>query len=116
LTSLFPRDAFSALRFSNTYELSDEAKPHSELSDSKRTAKGKEFPGKMEQKHHLTNPFHKRYLSTRELAESIPLTERSIRRKIQEGIFLKGVHFKRPNGTSRVIWDWQAIERWVQNG
>ena len=61
----------------------------------------------------LTNPFNKRYLSTRELAQSIPLTERSIRRKMQEGIFLKGVHYKQPHGTIRVMWDWHAIERWV---
>jgi len=61
------------------------------------------------------NPYGKRYLSTKELSKSIPLSERSLRRKIKEGVFMKGIHFRIPRGAERVMWDWYAIEKWVES-
>jgi hypothetical protein len=52
-------------------------------------------------------------LTTAEVARRLHKTGKTIRSKIAGGVFREGVHFFKPEG-SQMLWDWQAVVRWVR--
>lgn len=54
-----------------------------------------------------------RYVRTKRFAELTGYTENAVRGKIQEGVWIEGVHFRRaPDG--HILVDLRAYERWVE--
>jgi len=53
------------------------------------------------------------FLTTAEVARRLHKTGKTIRSKIAAGVFCEGVHFFKPEG-SQMLWDWQAVVRWVR--
>lgn len=48
-------------------------------------------------------------------AELVGYTDKAVRRKIEEGVWQEGVHYRRaPDG--RLWVDVQGVERWVEEG
>jgi len=54
-----------------------------------------------------------RYLRIRQFAAETGYTEKAIRRKIEEGIFVEGIHWRRAPDNCIVI-DKEAYEAWVE--
>jgi excisionase family DNA binding protein len=55
------------------------------------------------------------YLTTREVAERLRWSVRTVRSKIGAGILRKGEHFFEPEGSQR-RWKWSAVSRWLEGG
>lgn len=56
-----------------------------------------------------------RYLRIEKFSAETGYTEKAIRRKIETGVFVEGVHYRRaPDG--RILVSMEAFERWVEQG
>ncbi|PHS20132.1 MAG: hypothetical protein COA86_02255 [Kangiella sp.] len=52
------------------------------------------------------------YLTTRQLAERIGYTPRTIRDRLKDVVFIEGKHYVRPFGSARrVLYIWEIIEK-----
>ncbi len=52
------------------------------------------------------------YLTTKQLAERIGYTPRTVRDKLKDVVFLEGKHYVRPfGGSRRVLYIWEDIEQ-----
>lgn len=49
----------------------------------------------------------------RELSRRLGVSEKAIRRKIEKGILIRGIHWFRPKGY-RTIFSWRAIEAFIR--
>jgi predicted ArsR family transcriptional regulator len=54
------------------------------------------------------------YLNTRQLAERLGYSPRTIRSSFKDVVFLEGVHYFRPYGRMRPLYIWDVIERDMQ--
>lgn len=55
-----------------------------------------------------------KYVTVKKLSEQCGYTEKAIRRKIEEGIFIQGIHYlKAPDG--RIHFDLVQYEKWLKN-
>lgn len=52
----------------------------------------------------------KTYLSTAQLAQRLPYTERTIRDTLKDVVLLEGIHYIRPFGRRKIFYIWEAIE------
>ena len=52
-------------------------------------------------------------LSIRELSRRLGVSEKAIRRKIEKGVLIRGIHWFRPKGY-RTIFSWRAIEAFIR--
>ena len=51
------------------------------------------------------------YLTTDELAARIKYDARTIRERLKDSVLLEGVHYIRPFGGRKILYDWGAIQR-----
>ena len=51
------------------------------------------------------------YLSTRQLAERLPYSPRTIRDQLKDSVLLEGIHYVRPFGRRKIFYIWESIER-----
>ncbi len=54
-------------------------------------------------------------ISVKDLSRRLGITEKAIRRKMEKGILIKGIHWFRPKGY-RIIFSWRAIEESIRQG
>ena len=50
------------------------------------------------------------YLTTEGLAERLPYSQRTIRDRLKDSVFLEGVHYVRPFGGRKIFYLWERIE------
>jgi excisionase family DNA binding protein len=53
------------------------------------------------------------YITTAEVAERLRWSKRTLRAKIQAGVFRRGEHFFQPPGC-QYRWKWSAVANWVE--
>lgn len=51
------------------------------------------------------------YLTTAELATRIKYDTRTIRERLKDSVLLEGIHYIRPFGGRKILYDWEAIQR-----
>lgn len=51
------------------------------------------------------------YLTTAELAARIKYDTRTIRERLKDSVLLEGIHYIRPFGGRKILYDWEAIRR-----
>jgi hypothetical protein len=51
------------------------------------------------------------YLTTTELAARIKYDTRTIRERLKDSVLLEGIHYIRPFGGRKILYDWEAIQR-----
>ncbi|WP_371194631.1 hypothetical protein [Glaciecola sp. SC05] len=51
------------------------------------------------------------YLTTAELAKRIKYDSRSIRERLKDSVLIEGVHYIRPFGGRKILYDWDAIQQ-----
>jgi len=51
------------------------------------------------------------YLTTSELAKRIKYDTRTIRERLKDSVLLEGIHYIRPFGGRKILYDWEAIQR-----
>lgn len=54
------------------------------------------------------------YLTTEELAVRIKYDVRTIRERLIDSVLLEGVHYFRPFGGRKILYNWEAIQRDMQ--
>lgn len=52
-----------------------------------------------------------KYVTTAELAKLIKYDSRTIREKLKDTVLIHGVHYIRPFGGRKILYDWELIER-----
>lgn len=56
------------------------------------------------------------YCDTAELRRRLPnLSKKTVERRIEDGVWRRGVHFFQPAGSQR-LWKWSAIVEWIESG
>lgn len=50
------------------------------------------------------------YLTTEELAARIKYDARTIRDRLKDSVLIEGVHYFRPFGGRKILYNWEAIE------
>src|SRR5262245_32918638 len=63
----------------------------------------------------MANQATKEYLTTEELAKRLSWEERTVKNKMEAGIFQKGIHYFAPKGI-RPRFKWSAIVAWLEAG
>lgn len=51
------------------------------------------------------------YLTTKELSARIKYDARTIRERLKDQVLLEGVHYIRPFGGRKILYDWEAIKK-----
>jgi hypothetical protein len=51
------------------------------------------------------------YLTTAELAKLIKYDSRTIRERLKDSVLLEGIHYIRPFGGRKILYDWEAIQQ-----
>jgi hypothetical protein len=51
------------------------------------------------------------YLTTAELAKRITYDSRTIRERLKDTVLLEGIHYIRPFGGRKILYDWEAIQK-----
>jgi hypothetical protein len=51
------------------------------------------------------------YLTTAELSKRIKYDARTIRERLKDSVLLEGLHYHRPFGGRKILYDWNAIEK-----
>jgi hypothetical protein len=51
------------------------------------------------------------YLTTEELAKLIKYDARTIRECLKDSVLIEGIHYIRPFGGRKILYDWEAIQR-----
>lgn len=51
------------------------------------------------------------YLTTAELAKRIKYDSRTIRERLKDSVLIEGVHYIRPFGGRKILYDWDAIQK-----
>ncbi len=51
------------------------------------------------------------YLTTSELSKLIKYDTRTIRERLKDSVLIEGVHYIRPFGGRKILYDWEAIKR-----
>jgi hypothetical protein len=51
------------------------------------------------------------YLTTAELAARIKYDTRTIRERLKDSVLLEGIHYIRPFGGRKILYDWEAIQK-----
>ncbi|MEW9798024.1 hypothetical protein AB1N33_07730 [Alteromonas lipolytica] len=51
------------------------------------------------------------YLTTAELSKLIKYDCRTIRERLKDSVLIEGVHYIRPFGGRKILYDWEAIQR-----
>jgi len=51
------------------------------------------------------------YLTTAELATRIKYDTRTIRERLKDSVLLEGIHYIRPFGGRKILYDWEAIQK-----
>ncbi|MGS2719334.1 hypothetical protein [Paraglaciecola aestuariivivens] len=51
------------------------------------------------------------YLTTAELSKMIKYDCRTIRERLKDSVLLEGVHYIRPFGGRKILYDWEIIKR-----
>lgn len=54
---------------------------------------------------------NKTYLTTAELSTRIKYDSRTIRESLKDSVLLEGIHYIRPFGGRKILYDWEAIQR-----
>ena len=55
------------------------------------------------------------YLTTDELSKRIHYHPRTIRDRLKDSVLLEGVHYFRPFGGRKILYNWEVIERDMQS-
>jgi len=50
------------------------------------------------------------YVTTSELSKLIKYDVRTIRERLKDSVLLEGVHYIRPFGGRKILYDWEAIQ------
>ena len=51
------------------------------------------------------------YLTTSELSARIKYDTRTIRERLKDSVLIEGIHYIRPFGGRKILYDWEAIQR-----
>lgn len=51
------------------------------------------------------------FLTTSELAEKIKYDTRTIRERLKDSVLLEGIHYIRPFGGRKILYNWEVIQR-----
>jgi hypothetical protein len=51
------------------------------------------------------------YLTTSELSKRIKYDSRTIRERLKDSVLLEGIHYFRPFGGRKILYDWEAVQR-----
>lgn len=51
------------------------------------------------------------FLTTSELAEKIKYDTRTIRERLKDSVLLEGIHYIRPFGGRKILYNWDVIQR-----
>ena len=51
------------------------------------------------------------YVTTEELSDLIRYDSRTIRERLKDSVLLEGVHYIRPFGGRKILYDWEAIQK-----
>lgn len=51
------------------------------------------------------------FVTTSELAELIKYDTRTIRERLKDSVLLEGVHYIRPFGGRKILYNWEVIQR-----
>lgn len=51
------------------------------------------------------------YLTTAELATRIKYDTRTIRERLKDSVLIEGIHYIRPFGGRKILYDWEAIQK-----
>lgn len=51
------------------------------------------------------------YITTSELSELIKYTTRTINEKLKDSVLIEGIHYVRPFGRRKVLYNWTAIQK-----
>ncbi|MEP0357408.1 hypothetical protein [Paraglaciecola sp.] len=51
------------------------------------------------------------YLTTQELSKLIKYDSRTIRERLKDSVLLEGIHYIRPFGGRKILYNWEVIKR-----
>lgn len=51
------------------------------------------------------------YLTTTELSQRIKYDTRTIRERLKDSVLIEGIHYIRPFGGRKILYDWEAIQK-----
>ena len=51
------------------------------------------------------------YLTTTELSQKIKYDTRTIRERLKDSVLIEGIHYIRPFGGRKILYDWEAIQK-----
>lgn len=54
------------------------------------------------------------YVTTEELSDLIRYDVRTIRERLKDSVLFEGIHYIRPFGGRKILYDWEAIKRDMQ--
>jgi hypothetical protein len=54
---------------------------------------------------------NQQYLTTSELSKLIKYDTRTIRERLKDSVLIEGIHYIRPFGGRKILYDWEAIKK-----